>query len=410
MGRMVVFGTGLFWKNRKEIVNESEIVCFFDNSPKKIGTLLQGKPIVSPTQWKEYDYDYILLMSKQEDEMRAQLLSLGVPASKITSWEDYIRREHADTIRCLTGTAPEAVDVLIMTTAMGYNGGTNAIAYAARALMAQGLSVLVCTQLCDRRYLEELRRAKITVCEAPILEFALHESVRRMAEESRFVLVNVLQMFPVVRKLNGTRSVFWWIHEPQSFFDEELKKYPELADASNYNQVEIQGVGPIPNAAFNRLVPGRVTETLLYGIPDEANLGGGGGGTVREGGIRPDWRNHRTQGAGYSRRGNQAPSGGREEACALSHHRVEWETGICQSREGGCGRNSRNRIYGEVRPRTNQGGIWKNRCRGLPFEGGYDVHCCDGGADAWEGMHLKRPRWNEEIYYGWKRGICLQGA
>lgn len=410
--KVIIFGTGIMWNNRKRLIVDNpnvEIVCFIDNSASKIGKQIDSKPVESPLLVEKYEYDYILLMSKQEDEMRKQLRSLGVTSSRIFSWEDYVRTEYANAFHYSEKNLPESVDTLIFTHQMNFDGATNAIVYAAAALMARGQSVLICTPLCGRQYMEELEKKRIAVCEAPILEFNLSENIRLLAEKSRFVLVNVLPMFSVVRRLNGIRPVLWWIHEPQEYFDGVLKEWPGLLDSSNYDRVSIRGVGLIANAAFNRIAPGRVSETLLYGIPDEAISGGGGEPSHRDS-FCADWRNHRNQSAGYFCGSNQTVTGRREESRTLSHYRAPRKSRICKSGIRGSGGNPTDRIYGKLRKGENKGGISKNRCRCLPFERGHNADCYNGGHDAWESMRLQYQCWNGTIYHGWKRGICLRSA
>lgn len=89
---VVVFGTGLYYQNRKEKLKQKDItvVSFWDNNGEKWGMELDGMAIQPPQKDIAEQYDYILLMSKDTNhaEMKSQLLSLGIEEKKIISFAD----------------------------------------------------------------------------------------------------------------------------------------------------------------------------------------------------------------------------------------------------------------------------------------------------------------------------------
>ncbi|GGN93178.1 TylF/MycF/NovP-related O-methyltransferase [Saccharibacillus kuerlensis] len=61
-----------------------EVVAFTDNNPKKQGNTFLGKPIISPSEIKEWDYDYVVVSNIHGDQVIPQLINeYGVSPDKI---------------------------------------------------------------------------------------------------------------------------------------------------------------------------------------------------------------------------------------------------------------------------------------------------------------------------------------
>ncbi len=89
--KIVIFGTGFYYKNRKQSLGENvEITAFLDNDLNKAGKILDGVEIVSPLKIKTLQYDRILLMSKEINhaEMIQQLTDLGVEKDEIINYAE----------------------------------------------------------------------------------------------------------------------------------------------------------------------------------------------------------------------------------------------------------------------------------------------------------------------------------
>ena len=89
--KVVIFGTGLYYKNRKQSLEDKvEITAFLDNDLNKTGKVLDGAEIMLPLKIKTLQYDKILLMSKETNhaEMIQQLTNLGVGKDEIISYAE----------------------------------------------------------------------------------------------------------------------------------------------------------------------------------------------------------------------------------------------------------------------------------------------------------------------------------
>ncbi len=91
MYKIVVFGTGLYYTNRQHLLKDTEVIGYLDNDAAKCGKSMNNKKIVYPENIRGMNYDFIILMSKKENQtaMKKQLVKLGVEAERILSFEEY---------------------------------------------------------------------------------------------------------------------------------------------------------------------------------------------------------------------------------------------------------------------------------------------------------------------------------
>ena len=271
--KIVVFGTGKYWENRKKyILNTCEIVCFLDNNPDKWNSRIYRKVIVQPDNITDYEFDYILIMCKAEKEIRAQLEAIGVAQEKIITYKQYRQiciKEYYIRYGELEATN---YDVIVISTALNYNGGTMAVIYAVKALKSRGRRVLLCAEDCDDKMLDELLTDKIDVMVAPGLPYNINNTLKKIINNCEAVLVNVFQMLPVACQLNGVKPVLWWIHEPIDLYDPVLNEYPQYVDSELVDHVNCIAVSKIARNNFNSKFPKKIEKTLAYGIPDLAYL------------------------------------------------------------------------------------------------------------------------------------------
>lgn len=87
MKKLVMFGAGN--QGQSYALNpaiEGDIIAFADNDSTRWGDSLCGKPVLSPQELKNVDFDYIVIAvysSNQKEEIKNQLLELFIPEEKI---------------------------------------------------------------------------------------------------------------------------------------------------------------------------------------------------------------------------------------------------------------------------------------------------------------------------------------
>lgn len=100
MNKILIFGTGSFADNmlincRKEL-DGFEVLAFIDNDVVKQGKEFNGKKIISVNDIHNYDYDTIAVCSTYFEEIKNQLINLGINKKKIshieTEWDFLVQR------------------------------------------------------------------------------------------------------------------------------------------------------------------------------------------------------------------------------------------------------------------------------------------------------------------------------
>ena len=87
---IVIFGTGLFYQRRKQVLpNDTTIIAFLDNNKELVGTYQDNTIILPPEEILRLEYDFIVLASSVPNDMRKQLIELGVSNDKILYWEEF---------------------------------------------------------------------------------------------------------------------------------------------------------------------------------------------------------------------------------------------------------------------------------------------------------------------------------
>lgn len=83
--RIIIFGTGLFYQNRKNFFQKQQIICLADNDPAKQGKTIDGIKVIAPIKIKYMDYDYICIMTRPDyaAQIRKQLEISGIKLEKV---------------------------------------------------------------------------------------------------------------------------------------------------------------------------------------------------------------------------------------------------------------------------------------------------------------------------------------
>lgn len=273
MKKIIIFGTGKYWENRKKYLLDScDIVCFLDNNEDKWNSQIYGKIIENPDNINKYEYDYVIVMCKAESQIMTQLKKLGVSKKKIISYLDYRKICLNNFYVRYSKYDGDKYDVVVISTALNYNGGTMAAIYAVKALMSKNKHVLLCSEDCDKKLLEEILSQGINLMIAPGLPYNINGDLKNIIHNCDVVMVNVFQMLPVVCQLNGIKPVLWWIHEPSDLYTPVLQEFPQYNDCKLISDINCIAVSSIPQKNFREKYFQKIDRTMAYGIPDLGSL------------------------------------------------------------------------------------------------------------------------------------------
>lgn len=273
--RIVVFGAGKFYQKRKKILQsymDVEQIAIIDNDKNIQGTVFDDVPIFAVEQVIMMEFDKVLLMGAKTVEMRKQLLSLGVEPSKIWYWERFISERvhgHFDLYCGNPNFFSVGKRVLIITTVLGYNGGSLAAVYAAKALGNLNYNVVLAAPEGNDVFINEMKQDGINIILCSALPYLYQEEIA-FIKQFDFVIANVFPMILCASEISNIKPVLWWIHEAGTLYEPILNQFSEYAKEEKLNKIDIYAVSRIAQENFNRYFPNRITKTLTYGIPDES--------------------------------------------------------------------------------------------------------------------------------------------
>lgn len=273
--KIVIFGTGAFYRNIKDNIPDSvEITGFLDNNSALWGACVDGVPVYAPEDVFDLAFDRIVLCSVKAPEMEDQLLELGVDRNSIWWWEKFCAIMYPESHQIFGEIPPPSnrgKNILIITQDLGYHGGGLVAVHAAQALRERGYSVILAAQTGNLKTIEEANRAGTPVVISPAL-FYLGRDSWPYLDRFDVVLVNVYPMIQCACEISRVKPVLWWMHEVSSVYDLEYPIYHRLYKESDLlnqiGRVYPVAVSEVAKENFNKYYPGVIQETLPYGIPD----------------------------------------------------------------------------------------------------------------------------------------------
>lgn len=264
--RVVVFGTGyIFKKYIDEVEADNQVVAILDNNVKTQGEYVKNHEVVSPDRIVYLEYDYVILMSDYAVDMRKQLLGLGVPKDKIIHYKEYVYMPVAG-LKEPAGKRMEK-KVMIITSSIGYHGGSIVAINLAQALNIKGYFVTIAAPEIDKRIIDEFSSDRIEFQESSNIQFSV-EYDKDVINSYDFVIVNTLPMIMCALKISKFRKVMLWLHESNLEYPKiEYWKEEIIKNCENSN-LSIYAVSEVAKKCFiNNLCQCNI-EVLPYAITD----------------------------------------------------------------------------------------------------------------------------------------------
>lgn len=265
---IIVFGIGYnFEKYKNHLPKTDKIIAFIDNDEKSWGQSINGIQVQKPQIIKALSYDYAVIMStKYAYEMKAQLMDLSVPEERIISFNKYYGMISKRIIHDETVLDINKKNILIITYWMNYNGGSNAVIYAARALINMGYSVTIFIPGGNTDMINLLRKKGIRIEIASAI-FSLDECDIQFFKLFDLVFINTFELNDCIGKLAGYVPVIWWLHEPEFMIKTFSVDINSKSRIKCWDKVNIYAVSRNAQRAFNKFYNAK-TKIMPYGIPD----------------------------------------------------------------------------------------------------------------------------------------------
>lgn len=271
---VIIFGTGVWYRKYRSILSENtRVVALLDNNSDKWGRILDGCVIQSPENIKFLRYDKILILCKDSNRIKNQLINFGVLEQDIWDIKKYKETELQNHVKYygkkkILGKK----NILIISTDLDYNGGTMAVIYATEALTDLGYEVVLAAPSVNPNLFEELMDKKITVAIAPALPYIkISNEENSWILDYNVVIVNVFQMIQCACVISRQKPVVWWIHEASEIYSYYINEFNKYANYNQMKKISIYAVSTVAKDNFNEYFPNRIKQTMPYGIPDEIN-------------------------------------------------------------------------------------------------------------------------------------------
>ncbi len=267
---LVIFGVGDFYKKRinelYEIAPSVNVVAYVDNS--LCGELINGKEIIHPSCICEISFDYILLMSASLNEMKKQLLNLGIDEEKIISWKKFLKI-HGIGGPTIIGKKSRNTkgSVGIITCPIGYNGGSMAAVYLALALNQESYDACLITEDINKDLLDEIKNdIRITIY--PNITLLECEELNYI-NEFDYIIVNTAQMANCAYHISKIKNTLWWIHEGERILIEKGYRQVDWRIRKKHLDAKVVAVSNIAKKEFNKVYRNVDVSILPIGVPDQ---------------------------------------------------------------------------------------------------------------------------------------------
>lgn len=272
--KIILFGTGDYYHKFRDWFYDTDIVCLLDNNEQKQNTLIDGKRVYAPIIGLKMEYDKVCILSVYYNEIKEQLMNLGVRESDIVhcselhKYPEMIRSDRHAKIYCQYEDSLLAIKctdktILLMSHDLDYNGATLALYYAACILKDEGYDVWWASWT-DGKVRKLIEEQAIGVIIDPKLQVGVFNEIEWM-KSFDFIFCNTLLYYKLLSERDKCKKYIWWLHEPDMFYQSVDKDILKKIDGDN---LKIYAVGEIAIGAFISNCPQMNIENLLYGIPD----------------------------------------------------------------------------------------------------------------------------------------------
>lgn len=252
--KYILFGTGDYYKRYQPWFADKEVVAVIDNDKTKQGTIIDGYKIISPEELCNYSYDYVVILSFYVNEMKEQLLALGVPEDKVIHFFDlhdvFEKSENVNRKK-----------VLLLSHDMTMGGPALALYNTALVLKKNGYSVTFGSMLdgelrhtLDRNFIPTVVDRRLQICTMNEIDWTWNYDL---------LICNTIGYHVFLTQRKTDIPVIWWLHDSEFFYQGVSED--RLSKISREN-LKILSVGPVPARAIRNHMSGVCVEDLIYGV------------------------------------------------------------------------------------------------------------------------------------------------
>ena len=273
--RIVVFGTGDYYRKNVKRFNKESIVALLDNNLEKEGTYLDGVKIYTPQKLPELDYDYIVILSLYEKEMYSQLMELGVSNDKVILYSEL--QDHPELnlkeLDAKVLDSEKTIDdiiksicqnsMLMLIGNLDLNGASIAFVNAALILKKHGYDVIIASAI-EGKLSDLIIKNDIQLIIDPNILYKTFVEIKWLQSFHK-IICNTLLFYTFLSDVPSDKNIMWWLHDPEILYSSLNKKI--LSDIDG-DCLTVYAVGPVASNAIKKFHPEFDVKNLLYGIPE----------------------------------------------------------------------------------------------------------------------------------------------
>lgn len=271
--KILLFGTGKIYQAYKQWFDHYEITYLLDNDISKQGKHLDDIVILSPSMGVNTDYDAIFILSTYTNEMKKQLVSLGVNEDKIFYYYDIRTGMNKDvmfygdkkSLSVRTKTKSKNKRILLITHNLETTGAEVVLLDAAKILKKNGYDVIVATQEDGPMRQSFVDEGILVIIDTGTGVFHLTSIEWINKLNPNIVLVNTIFMHHLFKCGAISIPVIWWLHDSEALYQwtqcECLNRY-------YHNNIHVYAVSTLAKEPFVARCPNWPIKLLPYGIRD----------------------------------------------------------------------------------------------------------------------------------------------
>ena len=258
---VLIFGAGNTYQKYKHFIDGDKILAFIDNSSYKQGKIIDGKTVLSVKDGLKLNYEYIYIMSVFYDEMYEELVSCGVPETKILGIHnlDKIVWKNSEHIRINNEMCHKRV--IAFSHNLSLSGAPWALYGLMKILKSHGYNVQVASST-DGELRKYYERENIKVIIDEKIDVVSLDGLDWI-QSANLIIVNTFLLYYLLERDNSDIPVLWWIHEPEDL-------YKNVCGLHNINldRVSVYAVSKVAEDAFHKVLPQINVQGLVGGIKD----------------------------------------------------------------------------------------------------------------------------------------------
>lgn len=262
-----IFGTGKVFNSIKQCFDFERCLGLIDNDVKKQGMTFCGKSVFPPVHLTEVMFDAVYICSRQTVEIFNQLVELGIPKAKIHNYTEICIppiKKASVTFYNPSFRTTEKQRLLFIVNGFPLCGAITALLQVCRMLRKQfQISVLTDTDGTARPLYEKLDVEIILDSRMRVI------SLNELGYEQRYDIFffNALQLASVISRFTTRKKVFWWLHEPEEYYNLDIF-YDSYIQRINLPNLKVFGVGELACSPFRKRTDQIKIEPLLYALPE----------------------------------------------------------------------------------------------------------------------------------------------